>query len=47
VFAALFDLYARGAIRPVIGARYPLDRVADALEALGSRRTHGKVVLVP
>jgi NADPH:quinone reductase len=47
VFAALFDLYARGAIRPVIGARYPLDRVAEALEALGSRRTHGKVVLVP
>jgi NADPH2:quinone reductase len=31
VFAALFDLYARGAIRPVIGARHPLDRVADAL----------------
>jgi NADPH2:quinone reductase len=47
VFAALFELYARGAIRPVIGGRYPLDRVADALEALGSRRTHGKVVLVP
>ena len=47
VFAALFELYARGAIRPVIGARYPLERVADALEALGSRRTHGKVVLVP
>ena len=47
VFAALFDLYARGAIRPVIGARHPLDRVADALEALGSRRTHGKIVLVP
>jgi len=47
VFAALFELYARGAIRPVIGARYPLDRVADALEALGSRRTHGKLVLVP
>jgi NADPH2:quinone reductase len=47
VFDALFRLYERGAIRPVIGARYPLDRVADALEALGSRRTHGKVVLVP
>jgi len=47
VFDALFRMYERGAIRPVIGARYPLDRVADALEALGSRRTHGKVVLVP
>ena len=47
VFEALFRMYESGAIRPVIGARYPLDRVADALLALGSRRTHGKVVLVP
>ena len=47
VVGALFRMYAAGTIRPVIGARYPLDRVADALEALGSRRTHGKVVLVP
>jgi NADPH2:quinone reductase len=46
-FDALFRLYEAGTIRPVIGARYPLDRVADALEALGSRRTHGKVVVVP
>ena len=47
VFSALFRMYNAGTIRPVIGARYPLDRVADALEALGSRSTHGKVVLVP
>jgi NADPH2:quinone reductase len=47
VFAALFRMYEAGAIRPVIGGRFPLDRVAEALEALGSRRTHGKVVLVP
>ena len=46
-FDALFRMYEAGTIRPVIGARYPLDRVADALEALGSRRTHGKVVVVP
>jgi NADPH2:quinone reductase len=47
VFDALFRMYEAGAIRPVIGERHPLDRVADALEALGSRRTYGKVVLVP
>ncbi len=46
-FDALFRMYEAGTIRPVIGARYPLDRLADALEALGSRRTHGKVVVVP
>ena len=47
VFDALFRMYEAGTIRPVVGARYPLERVADALEALGSRRTHGKVVVVP
>jgi NADPH2:quinone reductase len=47
VMEALFRLYEAAEIRPVIGARFPLDRVADALTALGSRRTHGKVVLIP
>jgi NADPH:quinone reductase len=47
VFDALFRLYESGAIRPVIGGRYPLDRIAEALRALGSRRTHGKIVVVP
>ena len=47
VFAALFRMYEAGAIRPVICERYPLERVADALRALGSRRTYGKVVIVP
>ncbi len=47
VFAALFRMYEAGAIRPVIFERYPLERVADALQALGSRRTYGKVVVVP
>ena len=40
-------IYDAGQIRPVIFGRYPLDRVAEALEALAGRRTHGKVVLVP
>jgi NADPH2:quinone reductase len=47
VFDALFRLYETGAIRPVIGGRHPLERIADALEALGARRTHGKIVIVP
>ena len=46
-FAALFQLYQEKKIRPVIYASYPLEKAADALAALGSRKTHGKVVLVP
>jgi NADPH2:quinone reductase len=46
-FDALFRLYADGQIRPVIYRRYPLEEAAAALEALGSRKTHGKVVLCP
>jgi NADPH:quinone reductase len=47
VFTALFRMYETGTIRPEIGGRYPLERAADALVALGSRRTHGKIVLTP
>jgi len=47
VFGALFDLYAAGDIRPVIFERYPLEKLPEALEALGSRRTYGKVVITP
>jgi NADPH2:quinone reductase len=47
VFGALFDLYAAGAIRPVIFKSYALEEVPAALEALGSRRTWGKVVITP
>ncbi len=42
---ALFDLYARGQIRPRISAHMPLDRAADALEMIASRRALGKIVL--
>jgi NADPH2:quinone reductase len=43
----LTTLYQEGAIRPLIGARYPLEEVVEALEALYSRRTVGKVVVAP
>jgi NADPH2:quinone reductase len=46
-FGALFQLYTEGRIKPVIFARYPLDRIGEALTALGSRKTYGKVVVIP
>jgi NADPH2:quinone reductase len=44
---ALVELHAEGKIRPLISATYPLTEAAAALEALGSRKTTGKVVLTP
>jgi NADPH2:quinone reductase len=46
-FRALFELYRTGAVEPVIYERYSLDRLPAALEALGSRRSYGKVVVTP
>jgi NADPH2:quinone reductase len=46
-FAALFRLHAEGRIRPVIYRAWPLEEAPAALAALGSRKTHGKVVLHP
>jgi NADPH2:quinone reductase len=43
----LLVLWRRGAIRPVVGAEYPLDEAAAAHELIASRRSTGKVVLVP
>jgi NADPH2:quinone reductase len=46
-FRALFELYRAGKIKPVIFETYPLEQVALALEALGSRKTWGKVIVAP
>jgi NADPH2:quinone reductase len=46
-FRALFALYAGGKIRPVVFGRYPLAEVSTALEALGSRKSYGKVIVTP
>lgn len=43
----LFELYATGAIRPLIHARYPLREAARALRELADRRTVGKLLLEP
>jgi NADPH2:quinone reductase len=46
-FEALFRLFSEGKIEPVVYKRYPLEELPQALAALGSRKTHGKVVVLP
>jgi NADPH2:quinone reductase len=41
----LDKLIEKGAVAPVVGARYPLERAAEALELLDQRGATGKVVL--
>ena len=43
--AGIADLIGAGHIRPVIGARFPLERASDALHLLDDRGATGKVVL--
>ena len=42
----LLALWRRGAIKPVIGAEFPLEQANEA-DLIASRRSTGKVVLVP
>ena len=42
---ALVELWVAGKLHPVVGATYPLERAADALREIESRRAVGKVVL--
>ncbi len=43
--AELFDLYAKGRIRPRISARFALEQAGEALELMQARRVLGKVVI--
>jgi NADPH:quinone reductase len=43
--AALDELITAGAVAPVVGARYPLERAGEALVLLDERGATGKVVL--
>jgi NADPH2:quinone reductase len=43
----LLALYAEGAIRPVVGATFPLADAAEAHRLIEERKSVGKVVLVP
>jgi NADPH2:quinone reductase len=40
-------LWEGGAVRPVVGAEYPLEEAAEAHRLIEERRSTGKVVLVP
>jgi NADPH2:quinone reductase len=44
---ALFAMYERGQLRPVVSSAHPLRDAALALDEIASRRNVGKVVLVP
>jgi NADPH2:quinone reductase len=43
----LIALWARGELRPLVGATFPLDRAEDAFRLIEERRHVGKVVLRP
>jgi NADPH:quinone reductase-like Zn-dependent oxidoreductase len=43
----LLELWSAGAVKPVVGAEYPLAEAADAHRLIEERRHVGKVVLVP
>lgn len=45
VLGQLFEWHAAGRIRPLAAEVYPLERFAEALDALLARRTVGKIVL--
>ena len=44
---ALSRMFAEGKIRPVVSRTFPLEEAQAALAALGSRKTSGKIVLIP
>jgi NADPH2:quinone reductase len=45
--SALLSWLEAGRIRPLISARYSLNHVPEALEALLTRRTTGKSIILP
>jgi NADPH2:quinone reductase len=42
---AIDRLIAAGSVRPIVGARFPLEQAADALELIDGRGATGKIVL--
>ncbi|MDY0038520.1 MAG: NADPH:quinone oxidoreductase family protein [Zoogloea oleivorans] len=45
--SGMAKLIGEGRIHPYISARYPMERIADALTALLERRVSGKIVILP
>jgi NADPH:quinone reductase len=42
---AIEELVERGFVRPIVGARFPLERASEALQLIDGRGATGKVVL--
>jgi NADPH:quinone reductase len=42
---AIDELVERGFVRPIVGARFPLERASEALQLIDGRGATGKVVL--
>jgi NADPH2:quinone reductase len=47
IAARLDELIAAGHVRPLVGARLPLERASEALQLIDGRGATGKVVLEP
>jgi NADPH:quinone reductase len=45
--ADVLDLWEQGAVKPLVGATFPLEEAAEAHRLIEERRSVGKVVLVP
>jgi NADPH2:quinone reductase len=45
VGAAIDRMVADGFVRPIVGARFPLERAADALSLIDTRGATGKIVV--
>jgi len=43
----LYDLWARGSLKPYVSAKFPLERYADALACFVERRVQGRMILLP
>jgi NADPH2:quinone reductase len=43
----LLELWSSGAVKPLVGATFPLESAGEAHELIEARRHVGKVVLVP
>src|SRR5262249_53341209 len=43
--AELFKMYEESKIKPIVSKTYPLEKAIEGLQALGTRKTYGKVVL--
>ncbi len=41
----LWEMYEAGRLKPVIGGRYPMEKLAEAMDRLASRQAVGKIVV--